>query len=81
MKTMIVNKTPAVVRMTPHSCGGVLRTLRLGTQLEIVERHSGWAQLVSGGWLPLTKLAQADANTPLNGTPEAQTPDLELAAN
>jgi hypothetical protein len=81
MKTMIVNKTPAVVRMTPHSCGSVLRTLRLGTQIEIVESHSGWAQLVSGGWLSLTKLTQADAERPINGTPEAQTPDLELAAS
>jgi hypothetical protein len=81
MKTMSVNKTPAVVRMTPHSCGGVLRTLRLGTHLEIVEQHSGWAQLVSGGWLSLTKLTQAGAKRTMNGTPETETPDLELVAN
>ncbi len=81
MKAMIVNKMLAVVCMTPHSYGGVLRPLRLDTQVEIAERHSGWVQLVSGGWLSLTKLTQAGAAAPINGTPEAQTPDLELAAN
>ena len=82
---MIVEKTLAVVRATPSIRGGVLRTLGRGSRVEIAERHSGWAQLRDGGWLPLSKLVPAhpaDAGTAcMNGTPEPQTPDLELVAN